>query len=178
MMLTVLGNFALPQSRNNAGRIPVLIGNGPGWLHEAIGRRGVRSVQIDRHGNCPEQCGKRSGQATAFLDAHGNAGDAGGLARPALPGPSRREGSLARLALSLIFCASPMAASAVPPIIPGELFSINGAVAHSDACQKRQYPRQHPGLDYGLIIEVRQMAEECHLGIGPHSALAPNLAAR
>jgi len=41
MMLTVLGNFALPQSQNNAGRIPVLIGNGPGWLHEATSRRGV-----------------------------------------------------------------------------------------------------------------------------------------
>lgn len=25
--------------------------------------------------------------------------------------------------------------------------------------------RQHPGLAYGLIIEVRQMTESCHLGV-------------
>jgi hypothetical protein len=27
--------------------------------------------------------------------------------------------------------------------------------------------QQHPGLAYGLIIEVREMAPHCHLGIGP-----------
>jgi hypothetical protein len=27
--------------------------------------------------------------------------------------------------------------------------------------------KRHPGLAYGLIIEVRKMAEQCHLGIGP-----------
>jgi hypothetical protein len=27
--------------------------------------------------------------------------------------------------------------------------------------------RQHPGLAYGMVIEVRRMAEHCHLGIGP-----------
>ncbi len=25
--------------------------------------------------------------------------------------------------------------------------------------------QQHPGLDYGLIIEVRQMTPDCHLGV-------------
>ena len=25
--------------------------------------------------------------------------------------------------------------------------------------------RQHPGLAYGLQIEVRQMAQQCHLGV-------------
>ena len=25
--------------------------------------------------------------------------------------------------------------------------------------------QQHPGLDYGLIIEVRQMTSDCHLGV-------------
>jgi hypothetical protein len=24
---------------------------------------------------------------------------------------------------------------------------------------------KHPGLEHGLVIEVRQMAEHCHLGI-------------
>lgn len=27
--------------------------------------------------------------------------------------------------------------------------------------------QQHPGLAYGMVIEVRKMAEHCHLGIGP-----------
>ena len=35
--------------------------------------------------------------------------------------------------------------------------------------------QQHPGLDYGLEIEVRQMTESCHLGVQHHSA--PELSA-
>lgn len=36
--------------------------------------------------------------------------------------------------------------------------------------------QQHPGLAYGLVIEVRRMAEHCHLGIGPgkFTASAPS----
>ena len=30
--------------------------------------------------------------------------------------------------------------------------------------------QRHPGLEYGLIIEVRQMTESCHLGVQHHSA--------
>lgn len=29
--------------------------------------------------------------------------------------------------------------------------------------------QQHPGLEYGMEIEVRQMADRCHLGITPRS---------
>lgn len=28
--------------------------------------------------------------------------------------------------------------------------------------------RRHPGLDYGLIIEIRQLAGSCHLGVAAH----------
>jgi hypothetical protein len=37
--------------------------------------------------------------------------------------------------------------------------------------------RQHPGLAYGLIIEVRQMADCCHLGVNTsrHQHAAPAL---
>ena len=38
--------------------------------------------------------------------------------------------------------------------------------------------QQHPGLKYGLEIEVRQMAAHCHLGITPKSPSASTLAAR
>ena len=38
--------------------------------------------------------------------------------------------------------------------------------------------QRHPGLEYGLEIEVRQMAEHCHLGITPKSPSASSLAAR
>jgi hypothetical protein len=31
--------------------------------------------------------------------------------------------------------------------------------------------RQHPGLAYGLIIEVRSMKPECHLGVTAHTAV-------
>ena len=30
--------------------------------------------------------------------------------------------------------------------------------------------QQHPGLEHGLIIEVRQMTESCHLGVQHHSS--------
>ena len=39
----------------------------------------------------------------------------------------------------------------------------------SDREEATEIARQHPGLAYGLQIEVRQMAEHCHLGIGPKS---------
>ncbi len=32
--------------------------------------------------------------------------------------------------------------------------------------------QQHPALEHGLIIEVRQMTESCHLGVEHHSAAA------
>ncbi len=32
--------------------------------------------------------------------------------------------------------------------------------------------RQHPGLEHGLEIEVRQMTESCHLGVEHHAASA------
>jgi len=32
--------------------------------------------------------------------------------------------------------------------------------------------QRHPGLDYGLIIEVRELTESCHLGVQHHSAEA------
>ena len=35
--------------------------------------------------------------------------------------------------------------------------------------------RQHPGLEYGLIIEVRQLTPHCHLGV--NTKAAPVLAA-
>jgi hypothetical protein len=38
--------------------------------------------------------------------------------------------------------------------------------------------QQHPGLKYGLEIEVRQMAAHCHLGITPKSPPPSTLAAR
>ncbi len=30
--------------------------------------------------------------------------------------------------------------------------------------------QRHPGLEYGLIIEVRGMDHECHLGVRHHAA--------
>lgn len=30
--------------------------------------------------------------------------------------------------------------------------------------------RRHPGLDYGLIVEIRQMTPHCHLGVTTKSA--------
>ncbi len=30
--------------------------------------------------------------------------------------------------------------------------------------------RRHPGLEYGLIIEVRGMDQQCHLGVTHHAA--------
>ena len=30
--------------------------------------------------------------------------------------------------------------------------------------------QQHPGLDYGLEIEVREMTSSCHLGVQHHAA--------
>jgi hypothetical protein len=32
--------------------------------------------------------------------------------------------------------------------------------------------QQHPGLDHGLIIEVRELTESCHLGVEHHAAEA------
>ncbi len=32
--------------------------------------------------------------------------------------------------------------------------------------------RRHPGLEYGLVIEVREMTGSCHLGVRHHSAPA------
>lgn len=37
--------------------------------------------------------------------------------------------------------------------------------------------RQHPGLEYGLIIEVRQLAYSCHLGVDIKTPAAGELAA-
>lgn len=36
--------------------------------------------------------------------------------------------------------------------------------------------RRHPGLDYGLVIEVRQLAGDCHLGVTTRSR-APGVTA-
>lgn len=36
--------------------------------------------------------------------------------------------------------------------------------------------QQHPGLAYGLIIEVREMAPHCHLGIGPQQSKPTSVA--
>lgn len=33
--------------------------------------------------------------------------------------------------------------------------------------------RRHPGLDYGMMIEVREMTPHCHLGVVTKSAAAP-----
>ncbi len=39
--------------------------------------------------------------------------------------------------------------------------------------------RRHPGLEYGLIIEVRSMTPSCHLGVtGSHRAPEATVAAR
>lgn len=32
--------------------------------------------------------------------------------------------------------------------------------------------QRHPGLEYGLIVEVRQMTPHCHLGVNTKSAMA------
>lgn len=34
----------------------------------------------------------------------------------------------------------------------------------------------HPGLEYGLIIEIRQMLDTCHLGVTAGNKRAPSLA--
>jgi hypothetical protein len=39
----------------------------------------------------------------------------------------------------------------------------------NDREEATRLAQQHPGLAYGLIIEVRQMAEHCHLGITPRA---------
>lgn len=35
-----------------------------------------------------------------------------------------------------------------------------------------QIAQRHPGLEYGLIVEVRQMTPHCHLGVNTKSAMA------
>ena len=40
-------------------------------------------------------------------------------------------------------------------------------VMATDKDEATRFAQQHPGLAYGLIIEVREMAPHCHLGIGP-----------
>lgn len=37
--------------------------------------------------------------------------------------------------------------------------------------------RQHPGLEYGLIIEVRELTDTCHLGVTARSISAGTLSA-
>jgi hypothetical protein len=32
--------------------------------------------------------------------------------------------------------------------------------------------QRHPGLEYGLVIEIRQMTSACHLGVKPRAAAA------
>ncbi len=36
--------------------------------------------------------------------------------------------------------------------------------------------RRHPGLDYGLVIEVRKLTEDCHLGVTTRSRAAATAA--
>jgi hypothetical protein len=38
--------------------------------------------------------------------------------------------------------------------------------------------RQHPGLAYGLVIEVRQLTPHCHLGVTTRANAAREIAAR
>ncbi len=38
--------------------------------------------------------------------------------------------------------------------------------------------KQHPGLAYGLIIEVRELTPHCHLGVNTRPAAAPETVAR
>ena len=33
--------------------------------------------------------------------------------------------------------------------------------------------RRHPGLEYGLIIEIRQLTPDCHLGVNTKAAARP-----
>ena len=47
----------------------------------------------------------------------------------------------------------------------------------SDKEEATRIAQQHPGLAYGLIIEVREMAPHCHLGIGPGRTAPVALAA-
>jgi hypothetical protein len=37
--------------------------------------------------------------------------------------------------------------------------------------------KQHPGLEYGLVIEVRQLTDTCHLGVNVRKDAARPLAA-
>ena len=39
-----------------------------------------------------------------------------------------------------------------------------------------QIAKRHPGLDYGLLIEVREMAATCHLGVKPGDGKGLSLA--
>ena len=45
-------------------------------------------------------------------------------------------------------------------------------VLAQDREEATKIAQQHPGLAYGLIIEVRQMAQHCHLGITPRQTAA------
>ncbi|MEO7168188.1 MAG: YciI family protein [Spartobacteria bacterium] len=36
----------------------------------------------------------------------------------------------------------------------------------ADLDQATAIAQNHPGLDYGLVIEVRRLADSCHLGVG------------
>lgn len=48
-----------------------------------------------------------------------------------------------------------------------------------DMDEATEIARQHPGLDYGLQIEVRQMVNHCHLGVtAGHDAAATAHATR
>lgn len=40
-----------------------------------------------------------------------------------------------------------------------------------DIEEATQIAQEHPGLEYGLIIEVRQMTDDCHLGVTAGSKL-------
>ena len=46
----------------------------------------------------------------------------------------------------------------------------------SDLEEATELARRHPGLEYGLVIEVREMTDNCHLGISAGHR-APALAA-
>ena len=42
----------------------------------------------------------------------------------------------------------------------------------SDLDEATEIAQRHPGLPYGLIIEVRELTASCHLGVQHHSAEA------
>ena len=35
----------------------------------------------------------------------------------------------------------------------------------ADLAEATEIARRHPGLEYGLVIEVRQLSPQCHLGV-------------